>query len=271
MRITLILLLLFAISNLLATKVKIDSTFTYSVEISISEAKSISKQKIRYAAIEKALPVDVVVSGIMNNYESSNDEDSFSKNIFVQTGAAGLIIEENYYIDNIIADGDFFHHRLAVIAKVIDKKTERDPDLDVEINLNETFFRDGDYLKISAQPSHNGYLYLFYFMADETVMLMYPNSMSENNFIEAGENVDLTEGYEFQLHAMPDRKTTYETIYAVFSRSKINDINEFAMLQEGDPVMTAGEESYTLFQKWLSKVPVNIRKEKAKQIQIERN
>jgi hypothetical protein len=265
----LFLIFIFTYFQLNAVWVSIDTTFTYPTSVSINNARTQSKQKLRLALIEKALPVNVKVAGFMENYESSEGDEEFHKSMFIQTGSSGLILKEQVLLDEIQLGKEYYKHHFSMKAFVENQDLERDPELRLDLNLNKKFFHAGDEIEISASPTKSGYLYLFYFLPDHTVMLLYPNSISNDNFLEVNKTTDLTSGYEFIANTDSNNETVFGTLYAVFSIKKIDQLDEFVKLKEGLPVFSAGEESYTLFNNWLSKIPTKLRCEKLKKIQIE--
>ena len=66
---------------------------------------------------------------------------------------------------------------------VVPVEGNRDPGFVINANLANNMLNDGDELIINLKSSKSCYVYMFNLMADNNVMMIYPNKYMEDNHI----------------------------------------------------------------------------------------
>ena len=188
----------------------------------------------------------------------------------------GHISDEKVISTNLtqLAAGGAYRYRIVLDARVVPVKGERDPSLRGELKVHERLLNSGDELIIAAPPSRDGYLYLFNFLSDNSVMLMFPNGHMPDNAVTGGSWLEIptraerNRGIRYRVAAPPGVGTANETIYAVFTRRPIADLRALIDVPDGYASFSAGDDSFTDFQRWLAEIPLSQRIERAVQLHI---
>jgi hypothetical protein len=103
---------------------------------------------------------------------------------------------------------------------------------------------------------------------------MFPNPISPDNAIKAGVPLRIPtaaeqkRGISYKVQADSNKLVTAEAIFGVFCKNRIAEIDKFQTVRKDFVVLSAGEQSFTDFQKWLVRVPLSQRVEKVIPIQI---
>jgi hypothetical protein len=241
------------------------------------EAKNKTLAFARECAIKKAVPEEVLTSSVLTDLRAESGRQAVEQtaiNIFAISSQAGYIVEENIIAAKPVFENELLKYQVKLKAVVEPTRGERNPALSLDLSVNRNVLKSGEQLVITARSSENGYLYLFDFLADNSVLLMFPNPISPDNAIKANRPLQIptaTEqkrGIAYTVQADPNRPVTAEAIYGVFCINRIAEIDKFQTVRKDFTVLSAGEQSFTDFQKWLVRVPLSQRVEKVIPIQI---
>lgn len=261
-----------------AVWVEIDTTMVFSNMVSPADAKNRTIAFARECAIKKAMPEEVAITSLLTDYlgeTGKHAEEQTAWSIFALSSVGGYIVDEKIQFANMTSfSGEVYTFRVKLRAKIEPTKGERNPAISLDLQLENNYLKDGDELNITARSSVDGYLYLFDFLADNSVLLLFPNHISKNNFIKANTILQIPTkeekqyGVRYRVKSNPESKVTVETIYGVFCVNPIAGIDKFQQLKKHHVTFSAGDESFTQFQRWLANVPLSQRVEKAVQIHI---
>ena len=83
--------------------------------------------------------------------------------------------------------------QVASLATLQDVEAQRNPQRVVDVKLAKKVLKiDKDYLDLQIKSNHDGYLYLVLLGSDKkSFYVLYPNKLEQNNFIKAGQTVNL--------------------------------------------------------------------------------
>ena len=256
----------------------IDTAIVYPATTSPSEARRATLQAARAAGLVKALPATISMTSLLSDMMDETAGAAYEKSTwstFALSSVAGHLVDEKILSDRMEPmAGSAFRYRIALEARVVPVKGSRDPSLGLEVELNDRLLEDGDELIIKARSTRDGYLYVFNFLSDQSVTLLYPNGQMRQPRIAAGEWTELPSrsererGIRYRVAANPDLPTTTETIFCLFSRQPIADLGSLTTVGTDYVSFSAGDKSFTRFQQWLSEIPLNQRVERAVQLHI---
>lgn len=256
----------------------VDTTLIFPGTISPARAKQEALQTARGAGLEQALPAKVSFTSLLSDVMDETAGAAYEKSTwstFALSSVSGHVVDEKILSTEVTPiEGNAYRYRMVMEARVVPVKGERDPSLRLDLNVNERLLNEGDELIIRARSNADGFLYVFDFLSDNSVMLMFPNALMTNNAISAAEWVEMpteqerARGLRYRVAAAPDAMTTNETIYAVFTRQPIADLTGLINVPEGYVSFSAGDASFTDFQRWLAQIPLSQRIEKAVQLHI---
>ncbi|MFA4838898.1 MAG: DUF4384 domain-containing protein [Candidatus Neomarinimicrobiota bacterium] len=260
-----------------AIPVVVDTFKVFDESVPPLEAKNRTLAFARECAIQKAVPELVATSSLISDMRAEvgkTGEEQTSFSIFAISSQAGYIVDETVLPIEMKPGNGVIRYNVKLKAKVEPTKGERNPSIALDLQAKSNYLHDGEQLILTAKSSVDGYLYLFYFLSDNTVLLMFPNFISKDNFCKANVPVqiptpeDQKRGLRYVVSAIPGRKVTAENIFGVFCVNKIAGIDQFVGVKQGMALVTGGDESFTDFQKWLANVPLSQRTEKAVPIHI---
>ncbi len=260
-----------------ATRVVIDTTMVFDSHISIAEAKNKTLAFARECAIKKIVPEEVMTSSVLTDLRAESGRQAMEQtaiNLFAISTQAGYIVDEKVIMAAPTFEKEMLIYRIKLQALVEPTQGERNPALSLDLSVNRNVLKSGERLVITAKSSENGYLYLFDFLADNSVLLMFPNPISPDNAIKAGIPLQIPtaneqkKGISYKVQADPNKPVTAEAIFGVFCKNRIAEIDNFQTVRKDFTVLSTGEQSFTDFQKWLVRVPLSQRVEKVIPIQI---
>ena len=83
--------------------------------------------------------------------------------------------------------------QVASLATLQDVEAQRNPQRIIDVKLAKKSLKiDKDYLDLQIKSNHDGYLYLVLLGSDKkSFYVLYPNKLEQNNFIKAGQTINL--------------------------------------------------------------------------------
>ena len=220
-------------------------------------------QVARGAGLEQALPQQVSFTSLLSDIMDESAGAAYEKSTwstFALSSVTGHVIDEKVLSAKLtpLESGNAYSYRLVLEARVVPVKGQRDPSLRLELEVNERVLRTGDELVVRARSSTDGYLYLFDFISDNSVMLMFPNSYLSDNAVKAGQWLEVPtqaerkRGIRYRVTLADELPTANETVYAVYCRKPIADLTGLINVSTGYATFTAGDQSFTDFQRLLA-------------------
>ena len=275
----LVFLLLFSFVNAQedsAIWVTVDTSKFYEDTESIAGAKQRTIEFARQCALQKVIPEEVAITSLLTDFIGQTgdiSEEQTTYSIFALSSVSGYITEQEVELAKIAGiENNVFEYRVRLKAKIRPTTGERNPSISLDLKLKDNIIKDGKKLFIKAKSSVDGYLYLFDFMADNSVLLILPNKHLKDNFIKAKKWIQIPPKETFNIYVglIPGTEMTTETIYGVFCINPIADIDKFQQAQPRSdyPGVIISKSSFVDFQKWLSNVPLSQRVERAVKISI---
>ncbi len=256
----------------------VDTALVFPASVSPGKARQQVLQTARGAGLEQALPQKVSFTSLLSDIMDETAGAAFEKSTwstFALSSVTGHLVDEKILSTDLQPlEGGAYRYRIVLEARVVPVKGERDPSLRLELEVNERLLKTGDELVVRARSSVKGYLYVFDFLSDNSVMLMFPNAAMADNAVSAGDWLEMptrqerAQGLHYRVAAAPGAPTTNETIYAVFTRQPIAELSGLMSIPEGYVTFSAGDKSFTDFQRWLAEIPLGQRTEKAVQLHI---
>ncbi len=256
----------------------VDTALVFPGTVSPEEARQQVLQTARAAGLEQALPPTVSFTSLLSDIMDETAGVAYEKatwSTFALSSVTGHLVDEKIMATDLRPlEGGAFSYRMVLEARVVPVRGERDPSLRLDLEVNERLLQAGDELVVRTRANRDGYIYLFDFLSDNTVLLMFPNAMMTDNSVSAGEWLEIptqqerARGLHYRVAGDPDAPTTNETVYAVFTRQPIADLSGLMSVPEGYVSFSAGDESFTDFQRWLVEIPLSQRVERAVQLHI---
>ena len=152
-----------------------------------------ARRKARDAAREDALAqvgVDVIGASAYRVSEESDGSESMLWEQFAhftQATTRGRIVEEEVLVDGPELVGGQVRHRVEIRARVSLEAGEPDPGFQLDLELNESVFRSGEYMALELQATRDCYVTIFNLYANDSLSVLLPNPVLTDNRLVAGE------------------------------------------------------------------------------------
>lgn len=252
--------------------VEIDTFKVFNDTVSLKDAENQMRSFVRELALDNALPYDVSLTGFTSTmYVDRNDrfDESVAKSIFMMSSSAGRFVKEEFLDRYPTFDtrNHTFSYRMHYRAQILPLEKVYNPSMTMDVKISETLLHSGEQFSLSITPNTDGYLYIFNFLSDQSVVMVFPRQDMQDNQLVAGQP------WKQNLSAVcdPDKDFIIETLYMIFSADKIAGWEAFqSNRNEADLVFSTGEESFILFNDWLAKSDPARRLEKMAQLHIYR-
>jgi len=251
--------------------VVVSATQVFPNSMSRRAAEQQLQEQLRNEAVQKKVPASIDISSLLTNLSRENEsgvnEQTAWAGFFYST-VSGIITNQtmidNRYTD--LGDDKGFELKLTMNYYVEPVKGQRDPAFTVSAQLQNNVLKSGDELIVSVTPSVDCYLYLFNLMADQNIMLMFPNEFLTDNFLEAGKtlqipDVALRKMLQFKVAPLPGEALSSESVYIVCTRSAVPVNTNLPRIGKQLPVIAPGSQNFLDLQRWLTTTPLDQRVE----------
>jgi len=250
--------------------IEVTGVRTFSKSISIDKAEQELLQTLRNDAISKKVPANVVVTSLLTDVISENDNRASEQTIwsgFFRSTVSGLITNEKILFNEFESVKNGFSIAMGLRVYVVPVTGQRDPGFNIELDLENNLLDSGDELVFSVTPSKNCYVYVFNLMADQNVMLMFPNEYLEENYVQAKSTLHIPDPkirnyIKFRVSTMPDEQLTSESIYVVCTKNEVPVIKDLPKIGKTLKVFSENSQSFIKLERWLTSIPLDQRIEK---------
>ena len=193
--------------------------------LNFEEARREAEDNACREAIEHFSGVQVSSSSSYVLGESERmDVDKYSQ--IINSVSAGLILEKMPLIKpRIIPESLDIEVKLKV--KVGKQKGKSDPKFKLRSSLDREYYKNGEEMTISVTPSIDCYLNILNFSSNDSVYILFPNTLLENNFVKAGEKFLLPSeehrerGIRFRVGLLPGKEEDLEMIKILATKENI--------------------------------------------------
>ncbi len=113
------------------------------------------------------------------------------------------------------------YYKVKLKARVQLEEGEPDPEFVIDAKLNKMVFAENEIMTLDIRSSRDCYVYIFNLMANDSLIMLYPNLYFQNNFLPANTNLHLMPpGYSFQVSLLPGYTRAHEFIYIVATKKQ---------------------------------------------------
>lgn len=161
------------------------------------------------------------------------------------------------------------YYEVKIEAGVAIEQGEPDPTFTLQVRTNKEIYLEFEEMSLDIRASHTCYLYVFNILANDSLLLLYPNRYLPENRLPANQNLHLMpSGLSFQVSLLPGARSAQEFIYVVATKK----LSPFSPGDQGDADIfrTAETHSFAIIElpRWLSQIPVDQRADEIVAYQI---
>ena len=162
--------------------------------VSRPKARENMLNDLRNEAVSKKVGTKVEITTLLTDLVSATNEYGYEQSAwsgFFKSTISGIITKEIIEKDSLKDLGSENGYELQLICNfyVVPVEGNRDPGFVINANLANNMLNDGDELIINLKSSKSCYVYMFNLMADNNVMMIYPNEYMEDNYIKSENNI----------------------------------------------------------------------------------
>ena len=193
--------------------------------LNFEEARREAEDNACREAIEHFSGVQVSSSSSYVLGESERmDVDKYSQ--IINSVSAGLILKKIPLMEpSVIPNTTDMEVKLKV--KVGKQKGKSDPKFKLRSSLDREYYKHGEEMTISVTPSIDCYLNILNFSSNDSVYILFPNTLLENNFVKASEKFLLPSeehrerGIRFRVGLLPGKEEDLEMIKILATKENI--------------------------------------------------
>ena len=250
--------------------IEVNGTRSFSKSISIDQAEQELMQVLRNEAVSKKVPNNVIVTSLLSDVTSESDGQASEQTAwsgFFRSTVSGVITAEEIIFNRLQQGENGFSMTMGLKAYVEPVQGQRDLNFNVEIALENNLLKSGDELVFSVTPSKDCFVYVFNLMADQNVMLMFPNEFLQENYVQGAATLQIPDPeirryIKFRVSTMPGEELTSESIYIVCTKEEVPVVRDLPKIGKSLKVFSGNSQSFVKLERWLTTIPLNQRVEK---------
>ncbi|MFQ5650897.1 MAG: DUF4384 domain-containing protein [bacterium] len=200
--------------------------------ITPAEAKQRARRNARTDAIERALGVSITAEKFLQQFEISRElgeevetGESFAN--YIRESRRGRIVDEETWQEKseitTFPDGtEIVRFVAANRFHVLEEDAAPDPNFKLELTLSNTQYKEGEGVAFNVRATQDCYLTVFNIAANDSVYLIFPNTVERSNRQMAEQTRTLPGfGYSFVTALPPGREAAMESIVAVATKDSL--------------------------------------------------
>lgn len=152
------------------------------------------------------------------------------------------------------------YYEVQIEAEVLTEQGEPDPTFTLQVRTNKEIYLEFEEMSLDIRASYTCYLYVFNILANDSLLLLYPNRYLPENRLPANKNLHLMpSGFSFQVSLLPGARSAQEFIYVVATKGMFPFLP--GRQRDADVFRTAETHSFAFLElpRWLSQIPVDQR------------
>jgi len=233
--------------------------------ITTEEAQILARRKARLDAIEQVCGVKLQAETLVKDFITAGD--------FIHSISYGHVVEEKnlkWEIENLSPENHdsppLILYRVSMDAKVVPVNEKYDPFFKLDLKLNRIVFQSGDEVILKVQATKDCYLTVINIAANDSVYILFPNSVREDNFIRRKTKIEIPNkndremGLHFRVITLPGHKENTEIVKVIATKQKFAFLEE-ADISSGFGTIGTPKTAITKLARWLSEIPVSERAE----------
>lgn len=243
------------------------------VEMNQQQARTAALNEARAEAVRIAAGVHIQAESFRIQSETSRDKKiSMLEDFFASVNremAFGHVVEERIISEEPLQyrgspdTRPELYYQIKIQAKVVIEKVERDPGFQINVRTNREIYKENENMTIDLEASKDCYVYVFNLLANDSLIVLFPNSYFQENWLKADSVLHLMPaGFTFQVTLLPGDQRAREFIYVVATKQRC----DFAPLwrDEKSGFRTTATQTFAFIElpRWLSNIPADERTDK---------
>ncbi len=246
------------------------------------QARTAALNEARAEAVRIIAGVKIQSENIGIKSESMQDGKTISMQDFFASVnrdvAYGHVVNEEVLEEgpvtytNIPGKPPQLYYRVKIRAQVALEQGEPDPTFSLEVKTNKTIYRENETMTIDIKATQNCYVYVFNIMANDSLVILFPNLYMQNNRLKADSTLHLMpEGLSLQVSLLPGMQRATELIYVVATKQRYKFAPECS--DEDQVLRSTATQGFAFIElpRWLANIPPDQRTDRVVAYEIYRS
>lgn len=172
---------------------------------------------------------------------------------------------------NISGKPPQLYYKVKIRSQVAIEQGEPDPTFSLQVKTNKTIYRENETMTIDIKATQNCYVYVFNIMANDSLIVLFPNLYVQNNWLKADSTLHLMpEGLSLQVSLLPGMQRATELIYVVATKQRYKFAPEWS--DEDEVLRSTATKSFAFIElpRWLANIPPDQRTDRVAAYEIHR-
>ncbi len=261
------------------SNIAITEGFASMAEMNQPQARTAALNEARAEAVRIIAGVKIQSENIGIKSESMLNEKSLSMQDFFASVnrdvAYGHVVNEEVLEEgpvtftNIPGKPPQLYYKMKIRAQVAIEQGESDPSFSLQVKTNKTIYRENETMTIDIKATRDCYVYVFNIMANDSLVVLFPNLYMQNNRLKADSTLHLMpEGLSLQVSLLPGMQRATELIYVVATKARYKFAPEWS--DEDEVFRSAATKSFAFIElpRWLANIPPDKRTDRVAAYEI---
>ena len=242
-------------------------------EVMLSKDSEISLEDARRKAFDRAIGsalknASFEVVGVSSGGKSETIGGEFYDNFiqFTRTRSKGHILDiDTLYDDSkrieILGGDPVLVYNVEIKAKIKIEKLTADPEFILQLELNQSTFKNGESMTMNLEASKDCYITVLNLYSNDSLLVIFPNQIMSNNTLSGGKSVSIPPRnayWDLPVGLMPGKKVDSEAILTIATKKNIPF--EMKKYLDRDGLM-AQSDALLAINKWLADIDADQRTE----------
>jgi len=233
-----------------------------------------NQQQARTAALNEARAEAVrVVAGVKVRAESfrvqtevtQDQKATVSRDFFASVNrdvAYGHVVQEEILFEGAVTLATIpgkppqVYYKVKIRAQVEMEKGEPDPAFSLQVKTNKEVYKENETMTIDLQATEDCYVYVFNLLANDSLLVLFPNRYFPDNRLKADTSLHLMPaGFSFQVDLLPGFQRAQELIYVVATKERYDFAPAWRDRDEVFRTTATPSFAFVELPRWLANIP----------------
>ncbi|MDZ7360384.1 MAG: DUF4384 domain-containing protein [candidate division KSB1 bacterium] len=163
------------------------------------------------------------------------------------------------------------YYKVRIRAHVAVEQGEPDPTFSLQVKTNKDIYRENELMTIDIKATQDCYVYVFNVMANDSLLVLFPNLYMQDNRLKADSTLHLMpKGLSLQVSLLPGMQRATELIYVVATRQRYKFAPEWR--EEDEALRSTVTKSFAFIElpRWLANIPPDQRTDRVAAYEVYR-
>jgi hypothetical protein len=235
-------------------------------EMSQQQARTAALNEARAEAVRQVTGVKLQAENFRMQSEATEDKKTpVLRDFFASVNrdvAFGHVVREEVISEGAVTlttvpgKPPQIYYQVKIRAQVAVEQGEPDPTFSLQVKTNKEIFRENEIMTIDIKATQDCYVYVFNVMANDSLLVLFPNLYMQDNRLKADSTLHLMPaGLSLQVSLLPGMQRATELIYVVATKQRYKFAPEWR--EEDEALRSTATKSFAFIElpRWLANIP----------------